>query len=336
MWSKQKELDLKLFLIGASVAMFYGLLIRAGGALFPRSDVFAEMSIGFVLLLPFAMGFITIFWIERRQPQSTVVWAFMPWIPVLGGTLATMLMLWEGAICAVMFLPISATLATIGGLAGGFAASRKHSTTGGNLTLGCVLVLPLLITPWEARVFSKNEHRDVDTAILIHASPETVWRNIERVREIQPTELRSSWTQRIGFPAPLEATLSAEGVGGVRHATFTGGVLFIENVDEWVPNERLGFSIHAQTNQIPKWTLDDHVRVGGEFFDVLRGQYVIEALPGGVVRLRLSSTHRLTTDFNWYAHLWSDGVMRDIQNSILDVIRNRCEAESLNATLPTR
>jgi hypothetical protein len=153
-----------------------------------------------------------------------------------------------------------------------------------------------------------------------------VWRNIERVREIKPSELPPSWSRRIGFPAPIEATLSSEGIGGVRHASFAGGVLFIETVDEWEPNHRLAFSIHAQGDQIPKATLDDHVRIGGKFFDVLRGEYVIETLPSGEVILHLSSKHRLTTDFNWYARQWTDAIMRDIQTTILRVIRNRCES----------
>jgi hypothetical protein len=304
----------------------YGLLIRVGSIVFPRSEIFGEMSVGFLILLPFAIGFTTIFWIERRSAQRVVVWATLPWVPIFGGTITTVLVYWEGMICAVLFLPISLTLSTLGGLAAGYMVRCKSSRKAGNLTLGCILVLPLLVTPWEGKVFSQNELRNVDTSILIHASPDVVWRNIERVREIQANELAPSWTRRIGFPAPLEATLSSEGIGGVRHATFTGGVLFIENVDEWEPNERLAFSIHAQSSQIPKWTLDDHVRVGGRFFDVLRGEYVIEPVSDGVVRLRLSSRHRLTTDFNWYARLWTDAIMRDIQTTILEVIRNRCES----------
>jgi len=328
MSNEQLEPKEKLFLIGALVGLSYGLLIRLGSAVLPNSQVFAEMSLGFLFLLPFAMGFCTIFWIERRQPQGVVVWAFLPWVSILGGTLATLLVYWEGMICAVLFLPISLTLSSLGGLAAGYAANLKSSRKAGNLTLSCVLALPLMVTPWEGKVFVQNELRSVDSSILIHTSPDVIWRNIERVREIRPNELKPSWTRRIGFPAPLEATLSSEGIGGVRHATFTGGVLFIENVDEWAPNERLAFSIHAQSNQIPKWTLDDHVRVGGKFFDVLKGEYVIEPLSDGVVRLRLSSTHRLTTDFNWYAHFWTDAIMKDIQMTILEVIRTRCESSA--------
>lgn len=286
------------------------------------------MTLGFLLLVPFAMGFITIYLVERRESQHRLVWALLPWIPVLGGTLAVVLCYWEGLICAVLFLPIALVLATCGGLAGGFTAHSKSSGNTKNVLVGCILALPLLVTPWEQPVFSRNEVRHVETTVMIHASSDVVWRNIERVREIKASELPESWSHRIGFPAPVEATLSFEGVGGVRHASFAGGVLFIETVDEWDPNNRLAFSIHAQANQIPKATLDDHVRVGGRYFDVLRGEYVIETLPNGVVRLHLSSDHRLSTDFNWYARLWTDAIMRDIQTTILQVIRTRCESAS--------
>ena len=37
------------------------------------------------------------------------------------------------------------------------------------------------------------------------------------------------------------------------------------------------------------------------------------------------SKHRVSTDFNWYAHLWTDAVMSNIQREILRVIKNRCE-----------
>jgi hypothetical protein len=224
-----------------------------------------------------------------------------------------------------LFLPIALLLSSLGGLVAGSTVRSKSSRTTKNLALGCVLALPFLVTPWEGKILSRNEIRSVETSVVIHASPDVVWHNIERVKEIRTNELPPSWSRRIGFPAPIEATLSLEGVGGVRHASFAGGVLFVETVDAWEPGHRLAFSIHAQTDRIPNTTLDEHVRVGGKFFDVLRGEYVVEQLSNGIVRLHLSSQHRVTTDFNWYARLWTDAIMNDLQTTILHVIRNRCE-----------
>jgi hypothetical protein len=315
----------KLFLMGAAVGLIYGLLIRLGSYLLPNVGAFSTMTFGFLVLVPFAMGFVGVYWVERREPQSVLSWLFLPWLSVLGGTLATILAYWEGIICAVLFSPIAVVLASCGGLAAGLIARSKSSRATKNTALGCILILPFLVTPWEAKVLSHNELRRVEASIVIHAAPDVVWHNIERVREIRPSELPSSWSHRIGFPAPVEATLSFEGVGGVRHASFAGGVLFIETVDKWEVNRMLAFSIRAQGDQIPKTTLDDHVRVGGQFFDVLRGEYDIERLAGGEVRLHLASEHRLATDFNWYARLWTDAIMADTQTTILQIIKNRCE-----------
>jgi hypothetical protein len=198
--------------------------------------------------------------------------------------------------------------------------------------LAVVSVLPLLSHPWLHGVLTRGDLRTVENVRVIHASPATVWKNIERVPQIAPTELPFSWAHRIGFPSPIEATLSYPGIGGMRHATFEGGVLFIENIDTWEPEHRLAFSIQAQTDQISATTLDEHVRIGGPFFNVLRGEYVIEPFPNGETRLHLSSQHRVSTDFNWYARFWTDGVMSDVQETILTVIEKRCQAQAHEGT----
>jgi hypothetical protein len=187
-----------------------------------------------------------------------------------------------------------------------------------------VALLPFVIGWTEPRV-PQREIRSVESDVMIHASPHVIWHNIERVRPIAENELPRSWNRSIGFPRPIEATLSYEGVGGVRHATFAGNVLFIETIDTWEADRQLGFSIHADTGGIPPTTLDEHVTVGGPYFDVLYGEYTLEPSDGGNTRLRLVSRHRVSTDFNWYARLWTDGVMRDVQHSILHVIKNRSE-----------
>ena len=192
--------------------------------------------------------------------------------------------------------------------------------------MACIMVLPFLTGPWEKQVFYGWESRHVENVIDIQAPPEVVWRNIERVPAIRHDELPSTWAHAIGFPDPIEATLSHEGVGGVRNASFAGNLVFIETIDVWEPRQRLAFTIATDTDKIPPTTLDEHVRIGGPYFDVLRGEYRLEALPKNATRLHLSSQHRLSTDFNWYAHFWTDAIMSDLQKRILIVVRNRCQS----------
>lgn len=314
-----------LILSGAGVGLAYGLAIRFG-SLFVRNDsVLGVMTLGFMFFLPLAMGFIAVFIVERRQEQRLWVWFLLPWIPVVAGEAATVLAYLEGFICVVMFTPIALATSSLGGIAAGLIA-RHSAHRAGKATMACVMLLPLVVTPLERQFPSHRELRTVESVTEIRATPEVVWRNIERVPRIDAAELQPSWSRRIGFPSPVEATLSHEGIGGVRHASFERGVLFVETIDTWEPEHRLGFSIHAETAQIPSTTLDEHVTVGGDYFDVLRGEYRLEPLADGRIRLHLLSQHRVSTDFNWYAHLWSDAVMADLQKTILRVVRNRCEA----------
>jgi hypothetical protein len=234
-----------------------------------------------------------------------------------------MLLLWEGWICAVMFLPVGLVLSSLGGTIAGLIALHQRTERIGDITVACVVLLPFLFAPWESSILSHRVVRTVEDVIEIKASSDAIWEQIKTVAPIQKAEL-------VPFPDPIAATLSAEGVGGVRRASFTGGVLFIETVDVWEPGHRLAFSIRPDTAHIPHTTLDEHVVVGGPYFDVLRGEYRIEPLADGKVRLHLTSWQHVSTDFNWYAHLWSNAVMSDLQKIILYVVQQRAEAQNGN------
>jgi hypothetical protein len=321
----------KLLLFGAGIGVAYGLAIRSMIQWnVPRWT--PVMSISFLIFVPVAMGFVTIFVVERRQPQPVWIWLLLPWVPVLGVSLGAMLVLWEGFICVIMFTPIGLICGSLGGLLAGLVLRIPRSMAAKNACLAVVVLFPLLTHPWLHDLLTRRDLRTVENVRVIQASPKVIWKNIERVPRIGADELPFSWSHGIGFPSPVEATLSFAGVGGVRHASFERGVLFIENVDTWEPERRLAFSIHAQTDQIPPTTLDEHVRVGGPFFDVLRGEYTIEPLPDGSARLHLASQHRISTDFNWYARFWTDAVMSDVQETILSVIQQRCETEAHEGT----
>jgi len=320
------KVGLKIVACAVVAGFLYGLAIRFGSRVFPRNAAFQVMTLGFMVFLPIAIGFITIFLIERRQPQSFWTWLLVPWVAVFAGEAATAAAFWEGLICIVMFTPIAMVASSVGGVAAGLIARRARSRRTNNISLVCVMCLPLLMSGFEQRFLEQRDLRNVESLIDIQAAPALVWKNVERVRSIDPAELQPSWSHAIGFPNPVEATLSQEGIGGVRHASFEGGVLFIETIDTWEPEHRLGFSIRAQTEQIPPTTLDEHVTVGGKFFDVLHGEYTLESLASGGTRLHLVSRHRVSTDFNWYAHLWTDAVMNDLQRRILLVVKNRSEA----------
>jgi len=318
--------QIKSIALGGAAGLVYGLITRLVIQLKVQGPVFPVMSIAFLALVPVAVGYVSVYSSEIIHKKSWIFWVFFPLLPLLVSCLVMAAMLWEGLICIVMFLPVGIIFSTLGGVTGGFVARARRAKSTSNLILGCVLLLPLLFGNVERHIPPKPAIRTVETSIDIRSGVSRVWANIERVPAIQSSELSPSWSHRIGFPDPIEATLSHEGLGAIRHATFRGGVLFIETVDVWEPEQRLAFSIHPDAEHIPETTFDEHVKVGGPYFDVLRGEYRLEPLPDGIVRLHLTSQHRISTDFNWYARLWTDGFMKDIQATILRVIKDRCEA----------
>lgn len=322
-----KQGRLRIISIGMGVA--YGLAVRGliqikttAHWIFPLIWV---MSVAFVIVLPFSMGYLSIGVRAREARVRIVERIFVPWIVVLLALLGCELVAWEGTICIAMIMPIALVFGSFGGLAAG-AIVRPSQPYIGTASMAIVALLPFMIGSMEHRVAPNQNVRTVESDAIIYASPETIWRSIERVPEIHSGELPQSWNRSIGFPRPIEASLNHEGIGGVRHATFAGNVLFVETINEWVPERRLGFDIRADTHSIPPTTLDEHVTVGGPYFDVLHGEYILEPEGDRKTRLRLISQHRVSTDFNWYAGLWTDAVMRDVQSSILYVIKNRCES----------
>jgi hypothetical protein len=282
------------------------------------------MTVGFLILVPLAVGYLAVDQYLRRATEevSWFEWFFLPWLSV-GITMAVSVVVhWEGAICLIFAAPIMLISSAIGGVLARVLARRRIRSVPGQFS---VLTVPLLVILLESQIAAPLQIRSVETDLLIHAPAGAVWDNIRSVRRIDSSELPDSWVTRIGFPKPVAATLSHDGVGGVRRASFTGGLVFTETINQWDPGSDLRFSIHANTDSIPPGTLDEHVTIGGAFFDVLDGEYRLEPRPDGVL-LRLTSHERLSTHLNPYAGVWTDAVMRSIQSQILAVIRRRCEA----------
>jgi hypothetical protein len=324
----------RVWILSVAIGVVDGLLFRIGFGTSAKLAagksgfyITAVMTIAFLTVVPFVMGYlaVSVYARELARKDKDIGWLHclgLPTLSILLTLFITILFKIEGAICLIFAAPLALICGITGGITGGIVEHRKKNTKPAML---CVALAPLLVLAVELHIPQRFETRTVETGILILAPAQTIWNNIKSVDTIQPNELPPSWARRIGFPRPIAATLSHEGVGGVRHASFAGGLVFTETIDHWDDLHDLSFSIKANTDAIPPTTLDQHVTAGGPYFDVLEGEYTLEPLANGTILLHLRSRERISTHFNAYAGFWTDAVMRDIQNSILQVIKQRCE-----------
>jgi hypothetical protein len=316
---------------GVLAGLVYGVLLQiAGRASVGGSEARILMTVGFVFFLPLAMGALTLLLAPADARERWAYRILMPWLTTSLSMAVAYIWQWEGSICLILGLPVYLTLASIGGILTGIVLSRTSDNRMRAAFGVFLMALPPVLGRAELTQPLTAEQIETRTSIDIEADAKTVWKNIIRVPAI--TEEQNGFFYKIGFPKPVEATLSAEGIGGVRHASFERGLVFVETVHEWQPERVIAFHIEVDPNATPVTTLDPHVTVGGDYFDVLNGKYEIEPLDINRMRLHLKSQHRLSTRFNWYAALWSSFLMRDIQNSILGVIKERCERSAASAS----
>lgn len=326
---RERAIRRRLMAYGCFAGLAYGLAARA--QFFFRSGPgpkewfpgFEVMSVGFIFGVPLAIGFISVY-LARIGSFWRAAW--FPQAPALTALFMSLLLAWEGLICIWLWLPLFSVLATMGGLFG-WLALKLPSRIGRGSSLGVALVFPYAGMFFEQRLEKPEELRVVETVVDIAAPADAVWREIVDVPKIREEEHAFALSHFIGFPRPVAALTTGSGVGSVRQASFERGVVFVEKVTEFETNRLLSFSIHANAESIPARALDEHVTVGGPYFDVLEGTYRLEEVPGGT-RLYLSSRHRLSTHFNFYAGLWTDFIMRDTQQYILRVVAERAQAHA--------
>ena len=313
---------LRTCLIVIGIAALYGLVCRLAFTAEPLEQWLRIVSVSFIYLAPASIGALVCF-VGSKLDRPTDFWAVIaPAITMAILLFGSILFKLEAFLCALVASPIAIAMASTGGWLMSLVLKRINRD---RLPLSLAVLLPFAVSPIEQIWEAPHETRSMRNAVTIHASPETIWQHIQQVEAIKPDELPNQWIYLLDFPRPIAATLDKPGVGGRRLATFERNVSFFEVVTEWQPFERLSFTIEADPAFVPHTAFDQHIIVGGRFYDVLDGTYEIEPLQGGKCILHLSSTHRLSTQFNWYTGWWSEWVMNQIQGSILEVIRKRCE-----------
>ena len=304
-----------------SVPLLYGLILRILFNIGAFGETFAIVSLSFVVLVPITLGGLTTLLGIRFFSASTFWVFFAPMLTVVIAFFVSIITQLEAVLCVVVAAPIYLPVALLSGWATSAIIKRRNS----RLNLPLLVLLPLAFSPLESLWEQPHETFEVLDTIDIAAAPADVWDEIASVPAIAPDELPFQWIYWLDFPRPISAEIDKKAVGGKRLARFEREVSFFEVVTEWDEKKSLAFTIEADPRFIPHTAFDSHIIVGGRFYDVLNGRYEIEEVSPKLSRLHLTSEHRLSTPFNAYAGWWSEWVMRQVQGSILEVIKNRAE-----------
>lgn len=288
---------------GVFYGIVYGLVSRTIFALEdfrgdnpnPVFPTFGLMTLSFMFIVPFVVGLIIAYYNDAITSSRKIV-MMAAVFAVVGLVVFAVLSGREGTICALMALPVFIVMALIGGFIGVRVFKRNRN----KLYVSAFVLLPFIIAPIENKIGIKDKIFTEHTKIEITANSDQVWENITRVKRIGKEENNYSLFQFMGFPRPIEAELDTVAVGGIRKAIFARGLFFTETVTKVEPNRILAFDIKADPNSIPPKALDEHVTVGGKYFDVLEGKYEIEQVGKEKIILHLTSQFRLSTPFNFY------------------------------------
>lgn len=302
--------------------MVFGVLLRLAFSGAPSSR-WSAMVGAFIWLAPLSTGAVTVYLAERQQRRS---WSYYAWAPALATCLVvigSMLVLIEGLICAIVIVPLFTFMGMAGGLCMGLVCRLtrwpRHAAYGfAVLPLAAALVLPQ---------GAPNQMGQVERSLWINAPASVVWEGITHIRNIQPHEVETSWTYRIGVPPPVEAVTVQEGSQRVRKSRWAKGVHFDEIIQEWEPGRHLRWTYRFAPDSIPAGALDDHVAIGGAYFDLNDTAYTLTPEAGGT-RLHLRVSYRLTTDFNTYANWWAQALLDNFAQTVLQLYKTRLEGSA--------
>lgn len=309
------------------VPVAYVLGLRLFFGMETWAELYSVMTVAFLLLGPVIVGTLTTYFSPIEKVKSYAYAITAPWIPIFIFFCLTLLLAIEGWACWVMILPPYLMGASLGGLLGSYLKTKSQKS---RLQISLLALSPILLAPLESTIKTIPGTYKAYTSIDIKAEPDQIWPEVTRVRAIPANQDKGWLTRSLGFPRPVRAELNYNGVGAYRKAIFTNGLVFHETVLEYAEAKKMVFQIKANPYEIPSTTMDKHVVVGGDYFDVLTGTYELEKIGANTYRLHLYSHFQLNTTFNFYASWWARWIMQDIQNNILQVIKMRAEEELEN------
>lgn len=280
---------------------------------------YAAMMASFIYIVPVVVGAATVYLAERVRRRSWLYYVGASFLANVFFVAGTLLIMVEGLICAIVIVPLFASIGIVGGLLMGLCC---RLTNWPRHALYSTLALPLLLGGVEGAVETPSRLGNVERSIAIAAEPAVVWNHIMQARSIRPEEMREAWIFRIGVPLPLAGAVEQTPAGPVRKITMGKDVHFDQVFTAVETNRYVHWTYRLYPDSFPPYALDDHVVVGGYYFDVNDTSYTLTPTGTGT-ELRIKMSYRVTTQFNWYAEPLARLLLGNFEEVVLDFYRRR-------------
>lgn len=301
-------------LVGVALRLMFGVSHR---------QMLSVMGWPFIYLTPVAVSAITVYLAERRSPRTWGYYFRSGAVANLLFVLGTLLIMIEGLICAVIVAPLFMVIGGFAGMLIGFLCRKMVSQ---RATIYSLAALPVVVgalvgTPPPDL---QSTHR-ITRSVVIAAPATAVWQQIHDARDIRPEEVGSAWMYRIGVPLPQSGVTQDTEHGRVRKITMGKAIHFEQVVQAWEENRHVRWTYRFAPDSFPAGALDDHVRIGGAYFDLIDTAYTLTPMDGEKTRLDIDMGYRVSTDFNWYAAPVAVLLMGNFEEVILKFYARRSE-----------
>jgi len=297
-----------------------GILLRLVFSGHPGKP-YSPMMETFIVLAPLLVGAVTVYVAELRQHQTWKYYVGASFLATQLFVLGTLLIMIEGLICAVIIAPLFGLIGVCGGLLMGaicrWTQWPKHAVYS-------FAAIPLILGGFEHRLPLPERINVVEHSRFVSASPAQVWNHLMDAKDIAPQEVADAWMYRIGVPLPQAGVTEHRDSGLVRHVTMGKGIHFDQIATQWESGRYVRWTYRFAPDSIPAQALDDHVKIGGQYFDLIDTQYQLQ--PNGTgTELRISMHYRLSTRFNWYAQPVAEFLIGNFEQVILSFYAKRAE-----------
>jgi hypothetical protein len=279
--------------------------------------VFEQYGNSLFVVVPVALGF-TSGWVGARWPSGDARSSAMGVLltNLAACALVLLVVAIEGIVCIAMAAPL-AFAASLPGLYLALVAFPRSNSRPRSWAAGIALPLVPALMCVEERLATAPPERAVVTSVLVDAPIERVW---ETVIAFPRIESEPAWYFRLGIAHPLEARIDGQGVGAVRHCTFSTGS-FVEPITTWDAPRLLAFDVTESPPPLEELSLYEHVHAPhlDGYLVSRRGQFRLEQRGDQVL---LEGTTWYTHDMApaWYWGAISDALIHRIHERVLEHI----------------